>query len=570
MGITLLFLLTVASIIGTCFPLEKALQLIYYTWWFQALLLATMVSMGCATWRTIAEKTLPSLRVHFLKSPAIYADFAASLETRFEGSAPDVAYALTKRGFKATIENDCGYACKGLLSRWGAPVAHVGIIIVLLGGFASRWMSSEGVVILMEGEETKAMIPSEALPALRAGSMKNPPMIPLGFTLSCEDFETGYFPKTTIPSKYISTVTALDADPPVRAERVEVNHSVTINGWTLHQTSCQEVPGEQRFLVEIREPDAEKSAPIAMEISPGQTRLLPGARNCGLRLDSQYPYAWHITENIGFLARPLGSGALYGADKGLPMLCIERFEPDFVRSEGRQIKSRSRELNNPAVLIVLHQPARPPQRQWLFAREELKQAMRRPLGDYECDLTAISGHDPDWLFHITAWRTNADAGDEPPVLPPLAPRLRSANAASTAPIELALALGDEAPLTDSQASAKAAPLDDSGASSSAGGTGESGEDHANQWRVRRVKNVVAYVTTLTLTRNRALWLIYAGCGAMMAGLLIAFLPRRKEIWFQVNAAEKKLRVAGKYRYPSQTLDAATLQALEKLNIRGDS
>ena len=68
----------------------------------------------------------------------------------------DAASAFRARGFRVFVEGGEGYAIKGLLGRWGAPISHLGFILVLLGGFASAWFAREGGVWLLEGGNQRA------------------------------------------------------------------------------------------------------------------------------------------------------------------------------------------------------------------------------------------------------------------------------------------------------------------------------------------------------------------------------------------------------------------------------
>jgi hypothetical protein len=79
-----------------------------------------------------------------------------------------------------------------------------------------------------------------------------------------------------------------------------------------------------------------------------------------------------------------------------------------------------------------------------------------------------------------------------------------------------------------------------------------------------VKTIPAYRTILTLTRNPALPIIYAGCGIVMAGLLLVFLMGRKEIRFRADEQKKLLHVVGIYRHPTEGFDGMTAGILEKL------
>jgi cytochrome c biogenesis protein len=180
-GLVLLAILTVASIYGTMItPLERAQALVYYSGWYKTLLCLLAINMGCSTYRTIVDRILPQRRPRFMRVEQFYEAAAASQTVPYRGNAGEVAEAFRRRGFQTATEGSYGYAARGLLSRWGAPIAHLGFVIVLLGSFASKWTSREGVVQLPEGGQTDEMF---LRPELKE-------KVPLGFTLRCEDFDT--------------------------------------------------------------------------------------------------------------------------------------------------------------------------------------------------------------------------------------------------------------------------------------------------------------------------------------------------------------------------------------------
>ena len=53
--------------------------------------------------------------------------------------------------------------------------------------------------------------------------------------------------------------------------------------------------------------------------------------------------------------------------------------------------------------------------------------------------------------------------------------------------------------------------------------------------------------------------------AWVSGMLVAFGARRKEVWFWVDEAGKRLCVAGRYQYARDTLDPDTRAAMESLS-----
>lgn len=526
-GLVLLAILTIASIYGTMItPLERAQALVFYSWWYICLLFLLAVNMGCSTWRTIVERILPQRRPHFMRVEQFYETTAASQTVPFRGNAGEVAEAFRRRGFRAATEGAYGYAARGLLGRWGAPIAHLGFVIVLLGSFASKWTSREGFIQLREGGQTDEMLS-------RADQHQK---IPLGFTVRCEDFDTSLFPKTQIPSHFVSTITILDGERPELTAPVEVNRSVKKNGWKLHQTSYEKDEESTRYQLAVKPSGG--ATTITLEVTPGQRRTIPGLGTTEIELAETPPFNWSILEK----GKPVQQGTLAAGTVALsnePLrLHAEQFEPDFVMDEGNTITSRSNELNNPALKVSLIQGEKQISSQWLFGREELKAMMHGASGPYVLDLTRVTGQAPHWVFHVSAKKGEGGAA-----------------------VESILTIGKDAELgaTHSTAAARQdSPTSPSVAQKAAKTAGP------DAWNVQRVKSVPAYATVLTLTRNSMIPVIYGGCAIMILGLMVTFFIRRREVWFWVDEPRQRLRVAAIYRHPQSELDAATRGAVASL------
>lgn len=525
-GLVLLALLTVASIIGTLIPevrdaagqtlessLERSQRLVFYSWWYKYLLLLPMaLNMACATFRTIMEKVLPASRPRFQRNPQFYEATANRAAVPFAGNAEMAAAAFRARGFRVYVDGALGYAVKGMLSRWGAPISHIGIVLVLLGGFASAWCAREGGLWLVEGEQTDQMTPQGSV----AGEQE-----PLGFTVRCEDFETGFFPRTQIPSKFVSTVTLTEPGRAPRTEAVEVNRSVSAGGWEFHQSSYRPINDWDRYILAVK-PAAAGSTTATLEISPGQRRPLPGRAGVEVGVSQNYPLEWTVYERD----KAVASGPLSPPVQGDWTLRAERFEPDFVM-DGSSIASRSQQLNNPALKVTLQGGGKAPASQWLFGAAEMKQMMRgmhQQGGPFDVELINVEGQAPNFTCTVA---------------------VRDGSGARVGDYQLTV--GQSVSLTP------AAPKPQAASAASGG------------WTVRVQERIQAYATYLTLTRNPAIPFIYVSCAVMLLGLLVAFFVRPRQVWFRIDESGQRLCVAGIYRHQQTAgLDRTTRAVIDKL------
>lgn len=530
-GIVILILLTIASIFGTMIaPLERAQALVFYTWWYKLLLLALAINMTCATVKTVIQKLLPTraLRVHPQKG--FYQGKTLCARIPFQGTAADAGEAFRRQGFNVRVEGKAGAARTGWLGRFGAPVSHAGMVIVLLAGFASNWVAKEGVVQVPEGRTTTTMQMRNA----------NRDVVPLGFALTINDFDTGFHPRTRIPSHYISNITARDGQQRLLyTGPVEVNHSPKINGWRVHQTSYQELENLARYEVEIGGEHLAK--PTTVKVSPGQTLALTDDGAYKLAVDNRMN--WTVLRG----GEKLAAGSLLpGAGQtGSLSLVAHRFEPDFVLGENRAITSRSNELNNPALHVKLLNDGTPIIAQWLFGREDMRGFSHSPDANYRLELLDIHRGESGDSFVVSV-------GDSK----------------SGAVIARALLTLGEEQVIKAAASAHAGDHHDceSCASAAAASPGPSaGGDATNGWSVALGSRVTAYATVLTLTRNPAIPTIYFGCVLMMIGLMMSFAMPRREVWFLHDKDRKELLLTARYRHPAEEFDRATRTALTRLS-----
>ncbi len=680
-GVTLLVALTVISIVGTLIsPLDRALALVYYTWWYKSLLLLLAVAMGCATWRNLVEVVKPAFRPRFQKSEAAYRNRKPGAALRFEGTVEDVAAAFRARGFRTALDGAFGYAWKGKFGRLGSPIAHLGLIVVLVSGFAAGMVAREGSVSVQEGNETRTLVVvpdflaagqirdwkgfCQAINAGRKDSAPNPgkqiwtllgdstdpheeghsglshgqslllelagekrvpyeytgelakelnngvlarrdfytpeafkdvtlpveaetllarearsrtgdemlrlnrlaleaayskwikksESVDLGFTIRCDDFRVAYHPRTKMPAEFVSTLSCPDVVPPIVGQTVEVNRSLVINGWTLHQTSYQESQGP-RFSVQVRMTAGD---PIDLEISPGQTRPVPGLNGAQLALEATPPYKWTLTVpgQQGPTQGALMGGTMSGQSSAPPAAATApgagfsiraaQFEPDFVVQPGRKFGSRSQDLNNPALCVALLQGGQEVGTHWLFGKPEMKEMMRNMMHQkesaWEFDLVRVTGEAPNYQMVVSAKKIGSTDGAR----------------------EFTLAVGQEEPLEAASTQTTASAAATTTPSPEAPKPVEAPKS-PEEPTVKLIGKAPLYYTVLTLTSNPLVPVIYGGCALMMLGLLLAFSVKRQEVWFWVRPGEKaSLLVTAHYRQSRDTFDRAALGALRTL------
>lgn len=280
-GLIILALIGLASIAGTLIPddpetgkkaLQRAQELVFYSIWFQLLLALLALNMTGATMRTFRRKVLPTLNPRVHHGHGFYQHARVRRTLRWTAPVHELFAVLGRHGLKIRQEGSEVLARRGTLRVWGAPVSHLGVILVLTGSFLAAWVAQEGMIALLEGEQTEEM-----------GFWGSDRKQPIDMTIVCEDFETDFYPGTQIPSVFRTSLRVQEKGKPDVVGPVEVNKAIYAGGWKFHQSSYQEIPGYYRYRLEVVNRD-DPNQTYSTELSPGQLRDLPGGEGLKLRL----------------------------------------------------------------------------------------------------------------------------------------------------------------------------------------------------------------------------------------------------------------------------------------------
>jgi cytochrome c biogenesis protein len=119
-------------------------------------------------------------------------------------------------------------AQKGEWGRFGFYIAHLGILIILLGGMVSSLFSVEGFLWLLPGEEVDTFVSNQG------------EKVDLGFRLKCNDFQIKQYSNGMI-KEYESKLSVKKALKDEYSFSLIVNRPLSENGFRLYQASYQQV-----------------------------------------------------------------------------------------------------------------------------------------------------------------------------------------------------------------------------------------------------------------------------------------------------------------------------------------
>jgi cytochrome c biogenesis protein len=332
LAIVLIIVIIAASVLGTLIPQGRSAQeyaarygqaagllirlqitAIYHSVWYLGLLLFISLNIFVCTLTRLGPKWKKSLR------PRVQADAAGllSLKSSSQFKKPGTLEAwlerlrreLLARHYRvretSTPPQAHVLARKRTLGWFGSDIVHLGLLTILAGGIVSGLAGHHDYLPLKEGQ---------AAVAPRAD-----------FSVRLDKFETELYPEGSVKA-WKSTVTVVEAGRDVRTHVVQVNHPLSYKGINFYQSS---------YGWDWKNPEVEvwvkkKSDPAYLEkrkLHPGEKTALPD----GLELR------------------------------------VERFVPDFIIGQDKQVESRSDQLNNPAAQVEIAQAGRTLFSAWVFA-----------------------------------------------------------------------------------------------------------------------------------------------------------------------------------------------------------
>lgn len=131
-----------------------------------------------------------------------------------------------------------------ILHRWpykphqiGWVLAHIGVLIILVGSIFGRRGQLEGQIVLQEGQQTDEFV----MQVLEDGEHVRY-AVPLGFTVALDSFEVRTYPGTQMASDYRSSVVVHDEKRNrTYRQTIRVNAPLILHGFVISQNSY--VPG---------------------------------------------------------------------------------------------------------------------------------------------------------------------------------------------------------------------------------------------------------------------------------------------------------------------------------------
>ncbi len=351
---------------------------VFESWWFVALLLLFAIQLILSTWHvTIMSFTIWWKR-QFRSSPDYY-KYGSSprAEIPVTGDIEEAEKFIALRFTRSHRDGNLFFAHKGILSRFGPTIVHIGILTVIFSQVIrvmliwSGGVISEGRFIGGEGERT-AMI-FEPLTTEQQLSGQNIRPFPIPFWITVLDFDEINHPNSNVPAYFSSLIKVEDPrTQEVTYAQLDMNHSFARDGLEFHQAGYTPLPPDrfQRFNFDVRNRLINER--IAITDTHPFNRVRIGDTENFLEVDGTEAGArWHIFSTESPL-EPIAAGIVIGQRESNWSFSVEEFYPSFrIDEESGMPENASQSPDNPAARIGLFSEGQPVSETWLFFDPEL-------------------------------------------------------------------------------------------------------------------------------------------------------------------------------------------------------
>lgn len=200
---------------------------IYYSWWFVLLIIILGVNTLCCSFerlpgvlKIVFKKPLPP-SVPRIESFENKKDFYVNKTLNQAKDSAEKFFKLKKLKIFLVNSGDKLFfiAEKGRNSRLGVYVAHLGFLLLIIGGVAGTMGGFSGVIDIPENETSNIVT-----------LFKNRGKIDLGFDVTCTSFEIKRYENSSTPKSYESEIIFNKGSENEKKGLVKVNSPLKYNG----------------------------------------------------------------------------------------------------------------------------------------------------------------------------------------------------------------------------------------------------------------------------------------------------------------------------------------------------
>jgi cytochrome c biogenesis protein ResB len=553
LGIGLIAAVAIACVCGSLIAadpqqgVDRAIARVFAAPWFVVLVAMLALNLVLCSWEKTAQAFALPWRGDFADSPEFFQRLDAAAAVERPVSADQLEQILRRHFCLVRRRGNSLYAQKGLISRWGATVIHLGLLTVIGAAVvrslsaALGWGIYDATVIAAEGETATHYYTRED--RLAPASADNLRPHPLPFPLRVLDFTAEKYPGSAVVRTFRCLVEAGEGAE-ARIAEVSMAQPLFYRGIKITLSSYDEHPWRMRDVYEVRdnatgasvEIDAQAGDPVRLPLPNRSENLFFEVGRAGttyriLDLDRQ-----RIVEEGDLDAAPQSASVVHQADKltslvkSLPLaIVLFGHETAGDPHSGASWRAPTTSDTVASVLVAFFARGTLADQKWLTAG-----AAPTPLGSDFLAQFSTSGNSHSQpaprdgggeLFVMrrdspqTSSAITVDAAD--------VVELRSAEGAlSLVPHAMRFggAIG-ESGTTGVESTATAAPPRIAGTA---------------RFAVRRNGAVPACTVYLGIMRDPALPWFYAGCLLIFGGMVLAFAFTHRQEWFWYDPSTNRL------------------------------
>jgi cytochrome c biogenesis protein len=251
----------------------------YHSWWFVSFLSIFSINLiVCSldrfpkTWKLV-KMPLKPLAGNVIKTLPVRKEI--KLKTHLAAAKDEFLNSLRSSKYHVHESNENNavqlYCQKWNYARLGVYVVHLSIILIFIGAIIGAVYGFSGYLNLPEGEQSDVAYMSENK------------MIPLGFTVKCDWYNTKYYEGIDMPQEFQSELVVIENGKEVLKKVIEVNSPLKYKGITFYQSSYGMVPNANGYFMLSVTPNGGQQTNYSLRF--GDSFEIPGTGITGTIVD---------------------------------------------------------------------------------------------------------------------------------------------------------------------------------------------------------------------------------------------------------------------------------------------
>jgi len=554
LALVTLSLLAIACVWGSTYPKpDQAIHYVFNTWWFMGLMGLLVVSLFFGTWeKSVAAVKLP-WKKSFKRNPNFYHVMPHGLEFAAERSGDQIERELQKTYTIVRRREGSFFFQKGVLSRYGPTIIHIGLLIVIFSGAfkiicaRNGWGIFGALVVIPESQAVDFyLVKKDPLGEFETGNIEGRD---LGFTLRCLDFTEEKFPNSEVPRHFSSVLMASDPKTGEQAvQEINMTTPMYFKGIKFTQASFGPDDTVARSLFECVEAATGKRVAL-FDATPMEPVLVPKLNYYFMFTGLEQGGGWVLKNGDENVAA--GLFAKSSAASTPVMIRVKRLIPDFRIDPGTSnVESASDEFRNAAIQVAYLENGETKAEDWAFMSSSAPPGMipeRHP--DYKA--VFVDYLPPKENYGKAAGQSVLDFYSvRVKVI-----RKKTGEAVFDEWVEIGRMVSVTAPTETAAGDASTSPV-----VAEAMGAGP--------YNVRFLGPTQGYQTVLGMLRDPSLPGIYAGVFIMLYGTFLSFLFVHRQGWACLDEENRKIRMALLIRGESKAPLGEYLSVARRLGYAG--